>query len=496
MNNPKRTIYKVLSYLFIAISILTLALLVEKIPVFPGVIFLIASALLSILFWVFAKMSEKGKKGKPAKLDLTKEENARLKENDKKLDNFASMSFEGKFKVFLELLGVDFTKYGSENFETKDGKSLTLSDVNSANINDFDWAEFLAAKHELILINSSQDTLDSLSEFESYKDGFIPNYLKQNTSLKVLSYYRKDIRHNDAERFRLAKDMKYFIRDVCGNISNSGSKLIPIYIETNDPNTFLFGIYDSIVRQGLDYDSTKRLRLLAESIGLYVFPVSFAFPQTLRKPLSCDDCYGDGVLIDKNYVSDCRNNGIIKEITDKKKAARAKQLEKYLSAPKPIIENNDNFVPLSHGFKSDDEVECFIFGKKHKLRVSSVNKDEGELLDDDEIAEVNWLIKSNVMDDIELQFEVLDEINERYNQWCDNFSHKTNIEKEFNITSIMIDIQSSDTANLGETAKIIAFCGDAECDVEHGLSVSFLNRKFVGVNSFYEFNYIQTEKTL
>ena len=470
--------------------------MVEKIPVFPSVIFLIVSAALSILFTILAKKGKKVKTTKPVKPAITKEEQARLKAHNKKLETFASMSFAGKFKTFLELLGIDYNKYCNEIFETKDGKSLTLNDVNSSDVKNFDWANFLAAKHELILINSNQDTLDSLSEFESYKDGFLPRYLKQNTSLKVISYYRKDIRHNDFDRFKLAKDLKYFIRDVCGNISHLGSKLIPIYIETNDPNTFLFGIYDCIVRQGLDYDSTKRLRALAESIGLYVFPVSFAFPKTLRKPLSCDDCYGDGVLIDKNYVSDCRNDGIILELADKKKAARAKQLEKYLSTKKPVNANNDNFVPITHGFRTDDEIECFIFGKKRKLKVASIHKDEGELLDDDEIAELNWLIKSNVMDDIELQFDVLEEINERYNQWCDNFSHKTNIEKEFNITTVLIDIQKDNPSKSGEIDKIIAFCGDAECDVEHGLSVSFLNRKFVGVNDFYEFNYVQTERSL
>ena len=496
MNKVKRTIYTVLSYIFVAISILLFALMVEKIPVFPSVIFLIVSIILAILFTILAKMGKKVKTAKSAKPNLTKEEQARLKANDKKLDNFASMSFAGKFKTFLELLGIDYNKYGGEVFETNDGKSLTLNDVNSSDVVNFDWANFLAVKHELILINGNQDTLDSLSEFESYKDGFIPRYLKQNTSIKVLSYYRKDIKHNDAERFRLAKDLKYFIRDVCGNISHLGSTLIPIYIETNDPNTFLFGIYDSIVRQGLDYDSTKRLRALAESIGLYVFPVSFAFPKTLRKPLSCDDCYGDGVLIDKNYFSEHRNDGVISEIAESKKAARAKLLEKRLSIQKPVIANNDNFVPITHGFKTDDEIECFIFGKKRKLKVASIHKDEGELLDDDEIAELNWLIKSNVMDDIELQLDVLDEINERYNQWCDNFSHKTNIEKEFDITTVLIDIQKDNPNKDGETDKIIAFCGNAECDVEHGLSVSFLNRKFLGVNDFYEFNYIQTEQKL
>lgn len=503
MNVLKAKICTALSYIFIAIFIFALALSVEKIPIGFGALMMIVSAVLSIVFAVLAKKTKSGKyantgktaKTKEDKVTISKEDMDRLKANNKKLETFTSMSFAEQFKTFLELLGIDFANYSNESFKAKDGKNLTLNDIDSSNINDLDWAKFLAEKHELILINSNQDTLDSLTEFETYKGGFLPKYLKANTSFKKLAYYKDDIKHNDFERFELAKDLKYFIRDVCGSICSSGSKLIPIYIETNNPDTFLFGIYDSIIRKGLDYDSTKSLRSLAEAIGLYVFPVNFAFPKTLRKSLSFDDCYGDGVLADKNFVSDSRNESIIAELADKKKAARAKELEKFLSTAGPEIKNNDDFVPISHGFKSDDEIECFIFGKKHKLRVSSINKDEGELLDDDEIAEVNWLVKSNVMDDKKLQFEVLEFINECYDQWREGASHKTNIAKEFDIKSIMIDIQKDDMGDTGEITKVIAFCGESDCDMEHGLSVSFANRKFAGVNSSMEFNYVKTENS-
>lgn len=489
-------IFTILSYICNAIFILALALSIEKIPIGIGIVTMIVSAGLSILFAVLAKKAKPEKSAnttrttnaKEASTAIAKEDMARLKARNEKLRSFASMPFAEQFKTFLELLGIDYAKYSSECFETKDGKSLTLRDIDASNISDFDWARFLAEKHELILINNNQDTLDSLAEFETYKDGYLPKYLKKNSSFKLLGYYRDDIKHNDYERFELAKDIKYFIKDVCGSICHSGSKLISIYIETNDADTFLFGIYDSIVRKGLDYDNTEGLRALAESIGLYVFSVNFAFPQTLRKPLSCKDCYGDGVLAQKNYKLASRNDKIIAELKEKQGKAREKRLEKFLSKAEQNIKNNDDFVPVTHGFRSDDEVECFIFGKKHKLSVSSVNKEAGELLDNDEIAELNWLITSNIMDDKTIQFQVLEAINERYEEWREGVSHKTNIAKEFQITSILIDIQKGDN---GEITKIVAFAGEAECDIEHGLSVSFANRKFAGVNSFTEFNDVE-----
>ncbi len=404
----------------------------------------------------------------------------------------SNRKFNQRFKTFLELVGVNYHEYCNETFSTADGKSITLNEIDQTNVQDFAWAKFLAEKHALILINSNQDTLDSLTEFEMYQDGLFNQYLK--TVGAKMAYYRDDIRSNDAGRFELAKDLQYFLRDVCGNISKYRSVLLPIYIETNDPATFLFGIYHQQKHQkGLPIAVTKKLRSLAKSIGLYVIPATGSFPKIQIKPLHVgdnSDGFTNGVLVDKHYVLETRNNQIIAELKAKKQAARKKEFDEYLQKAEPVTQNNDNFTPLTHGFKSGDKVQCFIFDTKYKLEVSSVNKDDGELLDDDELDEVNWLIKSNLMDDRQIQFQVLEAINERYEAWCDGTSHKKNLKREFKITTILIDIQQDNTN--GKTTPIIAFAGEANCDEEHGLSVTFTNRKFSGVDSFMEFNYGET----
>lgn len=502
--NKSNKIFSILSYVFIGIFIFMLFMLVaQSVMVIPGVIILVVSVILSLTFGIIDKLYKDGILPKDKKSQskssnkkaITKEEKERAKANDKKLKSFAGMPFIEQFKAFLEILGIDHTKYAAEKFKTKDKRNLGLYDINSANIKDFSWAKFLAEKHELIWIDNKQDTLDSLTEFEKYKDGFIKKYLKENKLFK-LGYYRDDIKHNDSERFEYAKDMKYFLRDICGIISCYRSTLVPIYIETDDPDVFLFGIYNNPKREGLDYVSTKNLRFLAESLGLYAFPAGGSFPETVRKTLDHDDYKGNGILAQKNYMLETRNDKLIEELNEKKKAQRAKDLEEFLNKQEPEIQKNDNFVPITHGFKSEDEIECFIFGKKHKLRVASNNKEDGELLDDDEIGELNWAISNNIMDDKKVQFKVLEAINERYDMALgDGASHKTNLKREFDITTIMIDIQKDDMGDTGEVSKVIAFCGESKCDTEHGLSVSFADRKFAGVNSFMEFNYVETDNS-
>ena len=104
------------------------------------------------------------------------------------------MSFNQRLKKFLIMIGVNYHKYCEETFSTLHGQDLTLKKINRSNINNFDWAKFLAEKHELILINNQQNTLDSLAEFEKYQNGFLTKYLRKHAEYK-LSWFHDDIKN-------------------------------------------------------------------------------------------------------------------------------------------------------------------------------------------------------------------------------------------------------------------------------------------------------------
>ena len=461
-------------------------LILKKIDIITIVIITVICIVIS-LFCVLFNKTHKNKISANKKTNNSQEKTNLKQEkkvNDTKIKTILTMLFIDKFKLFIETLGIDYEKFAEEKFETKDKTYITLNDINASNIKNFDWANFLAKKHELILIDNNQETLESLTEFEKYKGGYIKKYLKENKLFK-LGYYRDDIKTGDFERFEYAKDIRYFLADVCGNISCHRSTLSPIYIETENPDTFLFGIYINKKESG--YTSINDLKSLANAIGLYVFVAGCDFPKTRKKTTDNNFIEINEINVNKNYVQKTRNDKLITEIKENKKLARQKALEEFLNKQQPNMPSNDNFVPITHGFRCEDEIECYIYGEKHKIKVSSIHKTKGELLDKEEIDEVNWLATSNMMDNREIQFKVLEKINDIYDMALgEGVSKKTNLKREFTITTILIDTFANDNSQKAD--KIIAFCGEAKCDTEHGLSVSFANRKFAGVGSFMDFN--------
>lgn len=495
MEASKKKIFKIISQVCGVVFIISLIMMLKDnriLRIASGIV-MVLSAVLGIVFSLLSQYYTKSNSYN-YKDSLSNEELKRVKENKKQLKEFSALSFNDQFKTFLKLIGVDVKKYEEETFSNKDGQKLTLSDINQANIKDFDWARFLAEKHELILIDANEDTLESLEKFEKYHDGFIKKYLRENKLFK-LGYYREDMKVGDHERFEYAKDLKYFFRDICGKISCYRSSLVPMYIEMGDKNSFLFGIYTNPKRDGLDYDTTLKLRMLAETIGLYSVPAGASFPKTIRKPLKFKDSEGDGVLVEKNYYLESRNNKIIEELKVKKKELRKKMFEAYKAKAEPVTQNNNGFKGLPKGTKNGDNVEIYYFGRKHQLVIESRQKDDGELLDEQEIEELNWLISSNILDDVDIQFKILEGINESYDRWSDSDRFRTNIEKELDLTAIAVDIFEFNKDGKKVVSKQVAFCGECKCDEEHGISIAFDSRKFAGVGDYMDWQYIKEDNT-
>ena len=147
----------------------------------------------------------------------------------------------------------------------------------------------------------------------------------------------------------------------------------------------------------------------------------------------------------------------------------------------------DNF--LEKGARFCDYLSCNILGKTKKLSLVSNNKDDMEELDDQEINEINWLVKSNLLENKEVQKQILNYINLVYKSYEDDFVKRELIEDEFDISYVAIDINKKDLGDTGEVVKIVAFCGEAKCDEEHGISISFKNRNLMSVQDEATFNY-------
>lgn len=147
----------------------------------------------------------------------------------------------------------------------------------------------------------------------------------------------------------------------------------------------------------------------------------------------------------------------------------------------------DNF--LEKGARFCDYLSCNILGKTQKLSLVSNNKDDMEELDDEELTEINWLVKNNLLENQKVKKGILDYINLIYKSYENDFAKRESIEDEFEISYIAIDINKKDLGDTGEVVKIVAFCGEAKCDEEHGISISFKNREFMSVQDEATFNY-------
>lgn len=161
-----------------------------------------------------------------------------------------------------------------------------------------------------------------------------------------------------------------------------------------------------------------------------------------------------------------------------------KKIKNEANEDKPKIYKGE----LVEGARPCDYLICSVMGKETKLSLFSSEKDDLEEFDDEEIEEINWLVSSNILDSKEVQGEILKAINEEYNSFENNFVERTSLKNEIEISSISVDISTRGVGDNAKKVKIVAFCGSAKCDEEHGISISFKNRKFASIQDEVDFN--------
>ncbi|MDE7394588.1 MAG: hypothetical protein K2M95_00495 [Clostridiales bacterium] len=227
------------------------------------------------------------------------------------------MSFIKKFKTFLGKINIDFETYANCTISGKDGNEYSMAQIDAEKIKSFDWAYFLAQKNELVLLDNRQDTMESIETFERYKNGILG---------KLGKYYKEEIKEADAGRFEYAKDIYYLIRDICGDIKYRFKEIYPMYIEDGSTDNFLICMFTRDKKYNVD-----KMSKLAKQLGLYVFYIDCFFPQRAVKPLSCKDCRGDGILIQKNAYKEDRNASLIAELKAKQREKREKQMNFVMS---------------------------------------------------------------------------------------------------------------------------------------------------------------------
>lgn len=141
---------------------------------------------------------------------------------------------------------------------------------------------------------------------------------------------------------------------------------------------------------------------------------------------------------------------------------------------------------------SGDYITIDLFGKKQEVEVFSTGdnqfdengeyKDDGFALSHEEIACLNWFIKNIKIDDYKQA--ITQYCNEQYANIGEKPIEEANIEDEIVIAAIAINISEITQSIDGEFVyPEISFCGECECDPEHGICIGFRNKKFLGIHS-------------
>ena len=169
------------------------------------------------------------------------------------------------------------------------------------------------------------------------------------------------------------------------------------------------------------------------------------------------------------------------------------QLELSNTINEKVIKMINNKEIKIKEINQEDEITLNIWGEERKIQVTSQrilydatdnNFGKGEPLNEEEIAELNWLIQSDFVNSQKIKESILAYVKHIYDMWNDDLdidALSSILPPEVEINNIVID-------NLREGESMtIAFCGSCLCDEEHGISISFYNRKFVGIGDFMSF---------
>lgn len=139
----------------------------------------------------------------------------------------------------------------------------------------------------------------------------------------------------------------------------------------------------------------------------------------------------------------------------------------------------------------DNIITLDIWGQSREIKVSSQrilyddnpdNIKNNTKLNKSKLEELNWLIKSNIINSEKVKNLFLQYVNHINELWGDD---------EDKVTSVMppvVEINEIIIYNLDFVEdKVIAFCGESSCDPEHGIAITFVNHEIDGLGDFMSF---------
>lgn len=121
--------------------------------------------------------------------------------------------------------------------------------------------------------------------------------------------------------------------------------------------------------------------------------------------------------------------------------------------------------------KNNDKIKFEIFGKETELEVFTdrLGFKETYLLNQEELSELNWLLE-NIVDET-IKEKIIDYCNENYRIIGENSIN--DVYPEIDLNSIYIFKE--------ENIIKIAILGECKSDPEHGISIKFEDRIFIGI---------------
>lgn len=140
---------------------------------------------------------------------------------------------------------------------------------------------------------------------------------------------------------------------------------------------------------------------------------------------------------------------------------------------------------------SSDTITVNIFGKERKIEVFSTGdnrfdeegdyKEDGFALSEEEITCLNDFLENIDINDY--RKEILEYCNEQYEGIGEALITDDDLENEVQIYQIAINICEITQANDGFVYPEISYCGECNCDPEHGICIGFRDNEFLGIES-------------
>ncbi len=121
--------------------------------------------------------------------------------------------------------------------------------------------------------------------------------------------------------------------------------------------------------------------------------------------------------------------------------------------------------------KNNDKIKFEIFGEETELEVFTdrLGCEEISLLNQEELVELNWLLENKLNETI--KDKIVNYCNENYRMKGENSINE--VYPEIELKSIYIVKE--------EKIIKIAILGECKSDPEHGISIKFENRIFIGI---------------